>query len=279
MKKHSKSAGSQADFSHPLNRGLEAWWLFSEAGGKGVRDLSPNGHHLTETNTSSVVSKWISGAGGGYAYYTPGDIDSSLQCIAKKTVTGTYTVAGWVFLSALTGTTHTFFSTRDTYNLIDIKIADTGGGLLHGDIGGSTGGWIDTGVDAAIPGGATLNKWHHVAYVVSASGADIYWDGSLIGTKSFGLNSNPPDLMVKGYQVNLAGSGSLGEPYTTGAVDDFRLFSRLLSAGEVRQLYTEPYVGLLQPSTARIYIAAAGGAANWLKQGYWWNQSYGTMPR
>ena len=42
--------------------------------------------------------------------------------------------------------------------------------------------------------------------------------------------------------------------------------------------------GTRQEILATVYlnetvVVSGGSTANWLKQGYWWNQSYGTMPR
>src|SRR5206468_869120 len=78
-------------------------------------------------------------------------------------------------------------------------------------------------------------QWHHVALVRTASGTfALYIDGGLVNSTSGGrstgpLTTNLRTLGCERYHV-LRGGGS--SPYFGGAVDEFALFNRDLTAAE-----------------------------------------------
>jgi chitodextrinase len=82
-----------------------------------------------------------------------------------------------------------------------------------------------------------LNQWTHVALVSGGNGGTfkgIYLNGTLA---SSGTTSDGPNISLTGIDIgrwNLAGTSY----YQTGAIDDFRLYNRALSASEVQALYT-----------------------------------------
>jgi hypothetical protein len=82
---------------------------------------------------------------------------------------------------------------------------------------------------------ATLpSGWHHVAVTIEAATKTIklYQDGTLVG-------SGPTTLLPKDLGVttlNWLGKSQWPDPLYNGQIDDFRIFNRVLSEGEVRYL-------------------------------------------
>jgi hypothetical protein len=77
--------------------------------------------------------------------------------------------------------------------------------------------------------------WHHVAVVIDAAAmtATVYLDGAVVSTSSVAVL--PKDLGVTN-QNWIGRSQFTADAFFTGAVDDFRIFNRALSASEIRYL-------------------------------------------
>jgi hypothetical protein len=93
-------------------------------------------------------------------------------------------------------------------------------------------------------GGCTLratgyndNQWHHVVYVVDASGAKLYVDGnhksSLAWTGAAGPTTTSQPLQIGRYPGAFGGA-----EHFAGTIDDVRVYSRALNASEVLALFT-----------------------------------------
>jgi hypothetical protein len=77
-------------------------------------------------------------------------------------------------------------------------------------------------------------KWTHVALVVGATSATLYFDGTPVGTTS-SMTLRPADL---GATVNnyIGRSQFPSDPYLDGDIDEFRVYSRALSQQEIEAL-------------------------------------------
>ena len=80
--------------------------------------------------------------------------------------------------------------------------------------------------------------WHHVAFVVDATGGKLYVDGAQRATQPWrgtpGAPTTTQEVRVGHYP------GGSGAKYLPGGVDDVRIYNRALSASEVLQLYNVP---------------------------------------
>ena len=76
-------------------------------------------------------------------------------------------------------------------------------------------------------------SWHHLVLVQKNNGGQMYLDGSLDQTDNSGGKVNL-GLTLKTYM-----GGDLRDYYRyySGKVDDFRIYSRALSASEIQTLY------------------------------------------
>lgn len=90
--------------------------------------------------------------------------------------------------------------------------------------------------------GLNLNdgQWHHVAHVFGASvgGQRLYVDGV---ERASGSKTNS-DFVGQSY-INLGVSVGAAQPYFTGDIDEFRVWSRTLSAAEIQQRYRDRVTG------------------------------------
>ena len=103
---------------------------------------------------------------------------------------------------------------------------------------GSTGtGYVET----LVRGRVMSVGWHHIAGVVDNSGAyptiSIYVDGVLSGGPVAGRL--PQDMTLQatpGAWQNYLGKSNWPDPYLNGAVDELRVFNRVLTSGEISYL-------------------------------------------
>lgn len=80
-------------------------------------------------------------------------------------------------------------------------------------------------------------KWTHVAVVLGPSGGSLYFDGDLVTSNDIALR--PADLgsTLKNY---IGRSQFSTDPYLDGAIDEFRVYDRALTPGEIKALATGP---------------------------------------
>jgi fibronectin type 3 domain-containing protein/regulation of enolase protein 1 (concanavalin A-like superfamily) len=78
----------------------------------------------------------------------------------------------------------------------------------------------------------TTNAWTHVAVVRSGNTVSLYVNGALAGSGTITLN--PADLGVT--TQNYLGKSQWNDPYLDSNLDDFRLYSEAMSAGEIAAL-------------------------------------------
>jgi hypothetical protein len=97
------------------------------------------------------------------------------------------------------------------------------------------------------------NKWHHITYVVSGNTQTLYVDGVQEATATETTNTTATS-------VKLASDYSVGGDYE-GLLDDWRLYSRTLSAAEVRGLYNTGAGSKLNASS--IVSGPSSGLIGW----------------
>jgi rhamnogalacturonan endolyase len=142
------------------------------------------------------------------------------------------TIATWFNFTSLTtwqrafdfgtGTTaYMFFTPRSSTNLPRFSIT-TGGNTVEQVINGNAG--LATGV------------WIHMAVTISGSVGTLYINGVQVGQNA-SMTLNPASLGST-TQNYLGHSQFSTDPYYTGKLDDFRIYSRALSAAEVNALVT-----------------------------------------
>ncbi len=199
-----------------------------------LADSSPRGNHGTLVTGT--------GGSGGYSFAT-GKVGNALNLSYTKegyvtmpagllSDTCEVTIATWVYLNSNTNafsriwdfgqdTTTYMFLTPITNVDNFARFAISVSGNLH-----------EQGIKAplAVP---TL-EWTHVALVIDAAGATLYFNGLPVGSDT-SMTLRPADL---GRTLNnyIGRSQFASDPYLDGNIDEFRVYDRALSAEEIQAL-------------------------------------------
>jgi hypothetical protein len=92
----------------------------------------------------------------------------------------------------------------------------------------------EIGIDSRVA--LPVGEWHHVAVVLGPSGGTLYIDGLQVGENA-SITLRPADL--GNTPNNFIGRSQVAtDPYLNGSIDEFRIYNRALSPGEVQALYT-----------------------------------------
>lgn len=233
---------------HPLNQGLLAWYMVIPQwfGGLKWYDLIDNGcpGTLTSMNNSSngfSGPKQRRGAFGsmlfdGTAGYITLGTPAKLNLVGQ---TNPFTLSAWIKINGHPANNAQFLSKSSlgsTNQFSMIVVAATGRvQIIAGTAGGSTG-TIDV----------TDNAWHHIVMTVpvATSGMLLYTDGTVetytAGTGLVGTLTTTNDTLI-GARRDASNADSLR--WFPGSIDDVRIWNRVLSAAEVRQVYAEAILG------------------------------------
>ncbi|MDX9879302.1 MAG: LamG domain-containing protein, partial [Sedimentisphaerales bacterium] len=144
------------------------------------------------------------------------------------------TVATWVDFSATSGSWVRIFDFGNSSTTGYMFLCPRGGTnapmrFAITPAGGSGESIIET------PGSLPTDGWHHVAVVIDSATMTvaIYVDGEVAGR---GATTTLPPALGATTQNWLARSQYAADGYFAGSLDDFVIYSRALSAGEVRYL-------------------------------------------
>jgi len=96
--------------------------------------------------------------------------------------------------------------------------------------------WDGSNCSLATPG-FNDGQWHHVAFVVDASGGRLFVDGALRRTQSW---TGTPGATTTTQGLSLAQYPGTASPCLAGRLDDVRIYDRALSAGDVSSLVNLP---------------------------------------
>ena len=75
------------------------------------------------------------------------------------------------------------------------------------------------------------NRWTHVCAVADAAGARLFFDGSLVGTRSDTVSLAKTNGLGIGYRFGV------NSDFYSGFTDDLKIYSRTLTPSEIRQMY------------------------------------------
>lgn len=199
-----------------LLRGLAGMWQLTDGTGTIVADSSGHGRH----GTASGVT-WVAGPSGWAQSYAAANATVTLPAdlAALLVPTADYTI----HVRARTA------QAADGY-----LVACTDGADLQAAI------WTDAGVPTLTVGGnsclgthlLTDNLWHSITGVVSAGTATLYFDGAPVSSVAAGATASGVDVRI--------GTRNPGADDWDGEVDHAAIWSRALSASEVRRLHEQP---------------------------------------
>jgi hypothetical protein len=207
---------------------LWAYLKFDEASGTTAADATGHGWTGTLVNSPAHVA--------GYSNNAVNLSSSSSQYVTLPTGVvsnlNDFTIAAWVkqttvtswsrLLDFGTGTTSYMFLVPSNGASSVVRFAiTTGGGSGEQQINGTS----------ALPVGV----WKHVAVTLSGGTGILYVDGVAVGTNS-GMTLKPSSLGST--TQNYLGKSQYADPYLNAQVDEFRIYSGALAAGDVATLVT-----------------------------------------
>ncbi len=223
-----------------ITSSLDLWWRFSDGSGTSATDSSGNGRTGTLVNTPT----WgIGKLGGGLAF-----LESSNEHITlgsndlARNVSGA-TAAAW-FKTTDPGSVVVAVEagTANASRLYILVSLGSPGQIVVGGRAGDAESFQSVTTTSTFDDGA----WHHVVGVFSyaADSIVVYVDGSAVsttGTVSF-TASVTSDTAAQDTRV---ATGLGGANDFDGDIDEVRIYSRALSAGDVDKLYRYPWAGSL----------------------------------
>lgn len=215
--------GAMVDWTHPLSRGLVAWWLFNEGAGSQADDIVGR-NDGTLTNGPA----WRGGKFGSALSF-----DGSNDYVNLSPITVSKVPLSWCALVYPTS-----FATHKN------PLAQTGNdaletfGLFIWQTSGQAA--VQLGTNSFNGNNLTLNKWACLCGTTDGTTGRLYQDGVQTASGSDGRT----EAAATGFNVGRStGSGR----YFSGLIDEVRIYNRALSAFEVAQLYVAPFANLLAP--------------------------------
>jgi hypothetical protein len=201
------------------------WHPFDETSGTVAADATGHGKAATLVGGAS----WTAGRIGG-AVALDG-ANGSYVALADGVVNGAtaYSVATWVRIDALSTWSRIFdFGTGTSANMF--LTPRSGSGTLRYAI---TAGGSDGEQQINVPVLPT-GVWKHVAVTYADGVGVLYVDGAEAGRNA--SMQVVPLWFADEINQNYIGKSQYADPYLKGAIDDFRIYGRALSAAEVGQL-------------------------------------------
>lgn len=146
----------------------------------------------------------------------------------------THTIAGWFRQPAVPSGQEILMAVNDSAGNNKMFIGWAAGtNRLQIYDGGGTPGW-------EISGGSNVsnNVWHHFVYTRSGTVGTLYVDGTSVGTHTPEYSLLSTDIWSLGQEFDAA----VASDFFSGDLDDFAIWSRVLTGTEITDLYTNNVV-------------------------------------
>ncbi len=203
-----------------------ASYNMNQTSGTTANDSSGNGNHAALSGgTSWVAGKNGNGLGlnGTNAYASlPSGIVGNLN---------DFTISTWVKVTANSDWARIFDFGTGTNNYMFLAPQTGGGGGMRFAIT-TSGNANEQTMTASTP--LAVGSWKHVVVTLSGTTGRLYVDGVQVATNA-NMTLKPSSLGST--NANYIGKSQYSDPYLNGAIDDFRIYSRALSASEVSALF------------------------------------------
>ena len=229
---------------------LLAHLKFNEAtGATTAADSSGNGYNATLLNSPSFASGQfgnavtLAGASSQYAALPAGIVSAVSD----------FTISAWVNPATFATWARVFdFGTgTSAYMFLSTQYTSTSPNGAKPRFAIRTASVNEQFINSSIA--LTANAWNHIAITLSGNTATMYVNGSAAGTNT-GVTLQPSSLGPT-TQNYIGRSQWSADPYFNGAIDDFRIYSRALTASEIVAIAGTP--ATLSPPQG---LAASPGA-------------------
>jgi hypothetical protein len=245
-------SGYRLNPSHPLNKGLVAWWMMNEGAGRVIYDLVSN----RPASLVGTALGWVRNQNysklNAYGLSSNNSSTAGILCDSTPVTGVQVTLVSW-FVEAVDGEADTLlgiFSPVDDTNAyyLNLGMASAGDPVRAISYAGSA--------SIATVGTIALNSLNHAAAVfASATSRTAYLNG--VGGTANTTNSTPSGLSRIGIACGYGATYPTG-PFG-GTIYSAEIYNRALSAAEILLSYNSPFgtpdkPRLLFPSTRKYYI-------------------------
>jgi hypothetical protein len=232
---------------------MQALLMFNESGGATAGDATGNGWNGSLLNSPTRVA----GKGGNAV-----SLNGTNQYVALPSGVvaslNNFTISAWVNPSTVSTWARVFDFGSGTTNYMFLTPKCGGTGVVRFAItnSGSSGEQQING-QAALPAGV----WTHVAVTLAGNVGILYVNGVEVGRNS-AMTLQP--FSLGSTTQNWIGRSQWSDPYLSGQVDDFRIYSGALSASDVQALANGTASALRSPWTSQdigtLGIAGSSGS-------------------
>jgi uncharacterized protein len=204
-----------------------AHYQFNETSGTTAADASGNG----KTATLAGGTSWVAGRNGGAVNLNGTDghvrLPNGMMAGAND-----FTIAGWVRLGTVSTWSRVFDIGSGTGGYLFLTPRSSAGTARFAITTNGAGGEQQINAPSALP----ANAWTHVAVTLAGNLGVLYVNGTEVARNS-NLTLRPGNLGST--TQNYLGRSQYGnDPFLAGQLDDVRIYSRSLSASEIRTLAT-----------------------------------------
>jgi hypothetical protein len=223
-----------------------------ELTGATAADASGNGWSGTLVNGPL----WAGGRANGALWFDGANDHATLPTGVVNGLT-VATIAFWADLDAASNWTRFFDFGTGTTTYMFLTPKNGANGALRFAITTSGGAG-----EQKIDGAATfpVTGWHHVAVTLAGATGTLYVDGVQVGQNT-AMTLSPSSLGAT--TLNRLGRSQYNDPYLAGRVDEFRVYSRALSAAEVASVMAGGPGGLAAPTGVTASAAVGQITVNW----------------
>lgn len=224
-----------------LDANLVAFWKFDENTGSNATDSSNSGNNgnLTDINTAgNATSGWnsINCKFGSCLRFDGIDDYVNLAQPSRLDLTSDLTIALWANVTSIIGDYGYLvanFNSTGTGAQYALGINRTNG--LEFNQSNTAGTYFNFNSSHNV----TLNQWVHLAVVRSGTQITLYLNGTA-STFSESFSGTTASSTTVG-NTTIGRGGNLSNYYVNGTVDDVRIYTRALSAGDISRLYNSSF--------------------------------------
>jgi len=233
------SAGEVEELYGEGGGGLIAHWEFDEGNGAIAYDSAGNNDGVV------YGAEWVDGALDGALEFDGVDDYVSVSDDDSLTPASALTISSWVYINQISWPDRTaivckyYYGDRGYYLLLGKNLdPDTSTVGMAVAKSPTASGYVTHGTAPLQPG-----QWYHVATTYEPDHMEVYVNGV---EEVDNIDAAIPDSIYNNSQPLYIGYDTDKDAYFDGIIDDVRLYGRVLSAGEIEDLYgQEPDDGLV----------------------------------
>jgi hypothetical protein len=213
-----------------ITRGLVAWWKLSEGSGTNIIDSSGNGNN--GYLVGSPVPAWVPGKYGN-ALQFDGVQNYAIGGINMEPLNSNFSISYWANLSA--NPSGTIVSTWENTTYQNNWCVYWNNASVGGIVGGPYG---TAGVCNIALTNMPTSGWHYYVLTVDFFNkkASYYTDGVLVSSNFSYVNNSPSPTVPNPLAIGSAKASAPASVFN-GALDDLRIYNRVLSVTEIQTIY------------------------------------------